>query len=151
MCSSRHHFRSSAPGKSSELLLRCIFSTWCSADYSLHIPHISDDDSSLTLSPSKDMESEAVDKQVPAGAETTKSVKDLPTNQDGHTTSLPSPPSSVKVTELENDRNADGSLSGYAAGDGSLVGAHMGANAGIRRMAALREVQANPETSRCGQ
>ena len=85
------------------------------------------------------MENKAADLQVPVGAETTDSVKSGHTNKDGKK-GLPSPPSSVGATELDSGRKPDGSLSAEVAGNG-------GANAGIRKTAALIEVQADSQKS----
>ena len=79
------------------------------------------------------MENEAAEKRVPLGAETADSVKSLSKPQDGDTTSLPSPPSSVKATEPDSDRNADGLLSAEFEGSESFVGANGVASTGIRR------------------
>ena len=80
-------------------------------------------------------------------AETIDSVKTLPKTQDGNTTSLPSPPSSVKATELDNERNADGSLSATFDGSASFLGAHGGASTGISKTATVIGLEADCQIS----
>lgn len=93
------------------------------------------------------MESKAAEKQVRMGAELTNSMADLPINQDRNTPSLPSPPSSVKATEQDSNRNTDGSLMGEVAGGGSSVSARGGANGGNMKAATLIQVQADRQNS----
>ena len=92
------------------------------------------------------MESNAAEEPVRTGAEPTDIVEGLPTNQDNNTTSLPSPPTSVKATDLDSHRNADSSLSGEVAGSESSISAHGGAKGSILHTVALIEVQANRQT-----
>lgn len=87
------------------------------------------------------MGSKAVDQQVHVQADPTHSMKSLRPDENSKSTSLPSPPSSVKATESESGRNENGSHPGeVAAGEppvaGSSAGAHGGANAGMKNTAA---------------
>ena len=89
------------------------------------------------------MESKAVDEQISMGTEATDSIKDLTTSQNSKNTSLPSPPSSVKATELDGDRNATGLLSGETVGNGNSISANGGTSAGIKKAIALIDMQAD--------
>lgn len=94
------------------------------------------------------MASEAADEQVHAQAKSTNSMKAPLINENGITTSLPSPPSSVKATGSDSGRNENDSHSAEVAGcepsvGGSSASASIEASAGIKNTATLGRLQAN--------
>ena len=93
------------------------------------------------------MENEAANKQVSMEAETADRVQSFPKTQYSDTTGLLSPPSSVKATELDSDRNADGSLSAEPAGGESFVSANGGASTGIEKTTTVIEMEADRQIS----
>ena len=93
------------------------------------------------------MESEAANKHIAVGVEIKDSDHGRPKAPDGESTSLPSPPSSVKASELYCDRNADGSMFEEVTGGGSSLGVHEGANTGIGKTTAPIDQQADWQIS----
>ena len=84
------------------------------------------------------MESNAEPTKIGAGAETTNSAENSHTQRENNTTSLPSPPSSVKAVEPDSSGNENGSLVGDVAGnevpkDRSAVGPDGDVSAGMKR------------------
>ena len=86
------------------------------------------------------MENENAKTGVPMDAQTVDSIKSLLKTQDGDTTTMPSPPSSVKATESDNHRNEDGSLSANFEGSASVVSAQGEASTGNHKTTTVNGV-----------